>query len=451
MEESRFKLVTSSSSVSGLSIKVLEIESLSISGLTMSKLIYVLLDGVGDRPDPALNHLTPLEAAYTPNLDRLARMGATGIVYPVGKGISPESDIAVFSMLGYDLSSNYFGRGVVEAIGIGMDFRDGDIALRANFATLGKDGIVIDRRAGRNVTQKEALKLADAVNGLELSHGAEFKFVPTVAHRAVLTIRVSGRPLSAEISNTDPAYARIGGMGVAKEIKSRLYAQKAEPQISSEDARLTADLVNEFTEKAMSILKTHKVNQDREKNRKKPANVLLLRDAGNTLPDIKKISDRFGVKFASILDMPVEKGVAKITGMSDHKAGGIRDYEIKAKKTLELIDKYDGVYIHIKGPDEPGHDGDAKRKTSVVEQIDAEFFNILVQKAGLDDTIFIVSADHSTPCSLKGHSADPVPVLISGPKVKRDAVCRFTEREAARGSFGIMRGIEVLPKALTYI
>ncbi|MFQ6134678.1 MAG: alkaline phosphatase family protein [Nitrososphaerales archaeon] len=417
----------------------------------MGKLIYVLLDGVGDRPDPALNYLTPLEAAYTPNLDRLARRGAAGVAYPVGKGISPESDIAVFCMLGYDLSSNYFGRGVVEAVGVGMDFSDGDLALRANFATLDEEGIVIDRRAGRDVTQEESLELAEAVNGLELSHGAEFEFVPTVAHRAVLKIRVEGRPLSAEIDNTDPAYARVGGMGVAKETKGRLYLQKAEPLNDSEDARLAADLVNEFTEKAISVLKTHKVNRDREKNRKKPANVLLLRDAGNTLPDIKKIPDRFGVKLASILDMPVEKGVAKITGMSDHKAGGIRDYEIKAKTALELIDKYDGVYIHIKGPDEPGHDGDAKRKTEVVEQIDAGFFNLLTQEADLDDTTFLISADHSTPCSLKGHSADPVPVLISGPKVERDTVCRFTEREAARGSLGTMGGIEVLPRALTYI
>ena len=416
----------------------------------MSKLIYVLLDGVGDRSDAVLNYLTPLEAAFTPNLDALARSGVAGIVYPVGRDVSPESDIAVFCMLGYDLSSNYFGRGVVEAIGVGMDFRDGDLALRANFATLDEEGIVLDRRAGRDVTQEDALDLAEAINEVDLSHGAEFEFVPTVAHRAVLKIRVDGISLSAEVSNTDPAYERVGGMGVAKEIKGRLYLQKAEPMNRSEDARLAADLVNEFTKKATDVLKKHRVNRNREKNRLKPANVLLLRDAGNNLPNIAKISDRFGVKLASLVDMPVEKGVANITGMSYHKAGGINDYEVKAKKTLELLDRYDGVYIHIKGPDEPGHDGDAGRKTSVVEQIDGRFFNRLTREADLEDVVFVVSADHSTPCSLKGHSADPVPVIISGSNVKGDSICRFTEKEASGGSLGTLRGVEVLPRALTY-
>jgi len=287
----------------------------------MRKLIYVLLDGVGDRPNPILNHLTPLEAAYTPNLDKLTRDGMTGIVYPVGKGISPESDIAVFCMLGYDLSSNYFGRGVVETVGVGMNFKDGDLALRANFATLGDNGIVIDRRAGRNLSQKEAKDLAESIQKIELSHNASLEFVPTIAHRAILKIETEDMKLSAEISNTDPAYDRIGGMGIAKETSGGLYLQKAEPLKDIEGARLAADLVNEFTDKTMSILKTHKVNIERERNGMKPANVLLLRDAGNTLPNITKISDRFNTNFASILDMPVEKGVAKITGMKYYETG----------------------------------------------------------------------------------------------------------------------------------
>ena len=416
----------------------------------MDKLIYVLLDGVGDRPNPKLNYLTPLEAAYTPNLDKLVRDGISGIVHPVGKSISPESDIAVFCMLGYDLSSNYFGRGVVETVGVGMNFKNGDLALRANFATLGDNGIVIDRRSGRNLSQKETGDLADSIKKVKLSHNASFEFVPTIAHRAVLKIKTGDKKLSAEISNTDPAYDRIGGMGVTKETKDELYLQKAKPLKDVEGARLAADLVNEFTEKAISILKTHKVNTKREKNGMKPANVLLIRDAGDTLPNITKISDRFNVKFAAILDMPVEKGIAKITGMRDYKAGNISDYHAKAKKTTELLQTHDGVYIHIKGPDEPGHDGDAERKTKIVEQIDSDFFSTLIQEVDLEHTIFLISADHSTPCTIKGHSADPVPVLISGHKVEPDNVCRFTEKEAAKGGLGVMLGKNVLPKALSF-
>ena len=416
----------------------------------MDKLIYVLLDGVGDRPNPKLNYLTPLEAAYTPNLDKLVRKGISGIVHPVGKGISPESDIAVFCMLGYDLSSNYFGRGVVETIGVGMNFKNGDLALRANFATLGDNGIVTDRRAGRNLSQKEAGDLADSINNAKLSHNASFEFVPTIAHRAILNLKTENKKLSAEISNTDPAYDRIGGIGVAKETNEELYLQKSRPLKDIEGARLAADLVNEFTEKAISILKTHKVNTTREKNGMKPANILLLRDAGDTLPNITKIPDRFRVKFASILDMPVEKGVSKITGMRDYKAGNISDYHAKAKKTTELLQTHDGVYIHIKGPDEPGHDGDAERKTKIVEQIDSDFFHQLIKEVDMEDTIFLISADHSTPCTIKGHSADPVPVLISGHKVEHDNVCRFTEKEATKGGLGVMLGKNVLSKALSF-
>ena len=416
----------------------------------MSKLIYVLLDGVGDKVEPSLNYLTPLEAAHTPYLDSITRKGVSGIVYTVGKGISPESDIAVFCMLGYDLSSNYFGRGVVEAIGVGMDFKQGDLALRVNFATE-QDGVIVDRRAGRDLTSDETKELASAINSIKLSGGATFKFIPTVSHRAVVKFRVDGRILNSEITNTDPAYKRVRGMGIVKETSGKLYLKTSTPLNDSAEAKLASDLVNEFTEKTRSILKSHKVNLDRERKSQKPANVLLLRDAGHVLPDIPKMSDRFGISFASILDMPVEKGVARISGMSDFSGGDSSNYKAKAKKALSLLKKYDCVYVHIKGPDEPGHDGDALKKKKVIELIDSDFFKILISNVDMGNTTFIVSADHSTPCSDKSHSDDPVPLVISGPNVKRDSVCRFTEKEAAKGSLGIMRGIDVLPKALTYL
>jgi len=176
------------------------------------KIGYVLLDGCGDRPVPSLNYTTPLEAAYTPNLDRIAAKSRLGSVTTVGKGIAPESDIAVFNMLGYSFDQGYPGRGVIEAVGCGLEVRNGNLALRANLASA-RGGRIIDRRAGRDVTQQEAEFLARDLNSITLD-GARFEFKATISYRGVLVIRAD-EPLSAPISNTDPAYARVGGFGAA--------------------------------------------------------------------------------------------------------------------------------------------------------------------------------------------------------------------------------------------
>ncbi len=413
----------------------------------MGRLVYVLLDGVGDRPDPRLNYITPLEAAYTPNLDSLARKGFSGLVYPVGKSIAPESDIAVFNMLGYEFKEGYVGRGVIEVIGSGVDFRDGDLALRANFATIDKGMNILDRRAGRDLSNEEAKILAESINKqVKLSHPkTSFEFVSTVAHRAALSIRVEGVLLSSNISNSDPAYLRLKGIGVAKTEQEVLKLQRVQALDDRFETKLSADLVNEFTEKSIEVLTNHPVNLSREKSGKKPANVILLRDAGNSLPRLKRLDEKYGLKFACLLDMPVERGIARLTGMVEVEAGGIKDYEIKAKRTAELLKSYDCVYVHIKGPDEPGHDGDAILKKKVIEDIDSRFFRTLINLISLDDVIIAISADHSTPCQIKNHSADPVPLLISGISKAKDGTCRFTEKEASKGSLKTLKGAEVLP------
>ncbi|MEM3437102.1 MAG: alkaline phosphatase family protein [Nitrososphaerales archaeon] len=413
----------------------------------MKKLIYILLDGVGDRPDPELNYVTPLEAAYTPNLDFLARKGKSGLVYPVGKDISPESDIAVFNMLSYEFKEGYVGRGVIEAIGAGINFKDGDLALRANFATIDKDMTILDRRAGRDLSSEEARTLAESINKqVKLSYPkAYFEFLSTIAHRATLVIRVEGIVLSSNISNSDPAYTRFKGIGVAKADKKILKLQKVRALDDKFESKLSANLVNEFTEKSIEILKNHPVNLFREKNGKKPANAILLRDAGNSLPKLKRLDEKYGLKFACLLDMPVEKGIARLTGMVEIESGGIKDYEIKAQKVSNLLEVYDCVYVHIKGPDEPGHDGDAILKKKVIEEIDSKFFGNLLKLIDLDKVIIAVSADHSTPCQIKNHSADPVPLLISGNKITKDGTCRFTEKEASKGSLKTLIGAKVLP------
>ncbi len=418
----------------------------------MPKLLYVLLDGVGDRPDPKLGGRTPLGAARTPSLDLLASKGASGLVYSVGEHISPESDIAVFNMLGYSFGNEYFGRGVVEAIGRGLDFKTGDLALRANFATLKDDGTIGDRRAGRDLTKEEAEALAKAVREeVRLPSGAQLQFEHTVGHRAVLAIRVKGKRLSANIDNTDPAYSRIGGMGVAKEGLAVLRVQRSAPLDADGSSRLSAELVNEFTDRARLVLEAHPVNKERRKKGKMPANIILLRDAGNIYPSLMPVKEKYGLNFACLLDMPVEKGIARVTGMSQHDGGEVDDYAYKSAQAGVLLRRYDVVYVHIKGPDEPGHDGMSEEKKQIIEDIDVQFFKSIMDQVLSGKFALVLSADHATPCQLKSHSADPVPLLVTGGRVKSDGTRRFTESAAKSGSLGVLRGIEVLPKALSIV
>lgn len=418
----------------------------------MPKLLYVLLDGVGDRPHPSLGGRTPLEAARTPALDSLAANGVSGQVYTVGRGIAPESDIAVFSMLGYSFGEDYPGRGVIEAVGAGVDFKPGDVALRANFATVDEEMNIVDRRAGRNLSDDEGRRLAGAITkSLKLSRrNASFTFVHTVAHRAVLSFRADGTPLSGSISNTDPAYAKVRGMGVAKEKVAKARPLLCVPLDETEGARVAALLVNEFTEKSHEILEKDEVNALRKSKGFKPANMILCRDAGNALPNIQTLEQKFGRRFAAVADMPVELGIGSLTGMKVFTSGGVFDYAAKCERVFDLLRKYDVVYLHIKGPDEPGHDGDAVRKAKIIEGIDSGFFAPLVSSRITDDVVVAVSADHSTPCLLKAHSDDPVPLLLSGSGVRGDGTRRFTEQESKTGSLGTLLGVQVLPIAIRY-
>ena len=194
-------------------------------------MIYVLLDGVGDLPHPDLKNTTPLDYANTPNLDKMTRNGVMGEVISVGKGIAPESDIAVFNMLGYKFQhSEYAGRGVIEAIGTGIDFKDGDLALRGNFATLDDSGIIVDRRAGRKIEKEDALEVSKEIEKkIKFSEpGATVVVAPTIGHRVVVRIRCEGKQLSSEISNTDPAYSRVDGMGIAKAVGDYLKIERCQ-------------------------------------------------------------------------------------------------------------------------------------------------------------------------------------------------------------------------------
>ncbi|MGA0296295.1 MAG: alkaline phosphatase family protein [Nitrosopumilaceae archaeon] len=417
-------------------------------------MIYVLLDGVGDLPHPDLDGKTPLEAANTPILDKIAKNGAIGEVISVGKGIAPESDIAVFNMLGYKFHhSDYAGRGVIEAIGVGIDFKNGDLALRGNFSTLNDEGAIIDRRAGRQIEKEDAEGIAKEIETkMKLTQpNSSVVVAPTIGHRVTVRIRTEGVNLSSEITNTDPAYARVAGMGVAKAVGDFMKIEKCLPLEDTENSKLTADLVNEFTEQSLQIMKDSEINQRRDQSNKKKLSCILLRDAGNKYPDVIPINDKYSMNFSCIVDMPVELGISDVLKMKAFEAGGLTDYEEKAKVAAKAMETQNAIYVHLKGPDEFGHDGDAIGKMKNIEEIDQRFFKTLVENIDSSKVAIVISADHSTPCINKGHSDDPVPVLVSGDFIKKDGTTRMTEEQAKKGSIGLLQGAEVVTTALDLI
>ena len=417
-------------------------------------LIYVLLDGVGDLPHPDLDGKTPLEAANTPVLDKIASNGAIGEVISVGKGIAPESDIAVFNMLGYKFNhSDYAGRGVIEAIGVGIDFKDGDLALRGNFSTLDDEQVIIDRRAGRQIEREDADGIAKEIEEkVKFSHpGITVEVSPTIGHRVTVRIRADSQKLSSRITNTDPAYSNIGGMGVAKAVGDFLKIEKCLPLEENDNAKFTANLVNEFSEQSTNIMKESQINKKRLEEKKKQLSCILLRDAGNKYPNVISINEKYGMNFSCIVDMPVELGISDVLKMKAFEAGGLTDYEEKARVAAKAMETQNAIYVHLKGPDEFGHDGDAVGKMKNIEEIDQRFFKTLVDNIDSSKVAIIISADHSTPCINKGHSDDPVPILVSGDFIKNDGTTRMTEEQAKKGSMGLLQGAEVVTKSLELI
>jgi 2,3-bisphosphoglycerate-independent phosphoglycerate mutase len=422
------------------------------------KLLYIVIDGMGDLPNKDISNRTPLEAAKTPNMDILARRGKTGLMYSVRKGVAPESDVAVISLLGYDPFEYSTGRGIIEAVGAGINLKNGDLALRCNFATLGKDKEILDRRVARSLSTEEAIELRKAANKeIKLtSHPAEFVFENTLGHRAVLVIKHKNKSLSGKITNTDPAYSIVNGLGVAVTTVD-MHLKTCQPMEDGEEAQISADLVNEFTEKTHELWENHPVNQKRAAEGKLKANVVLSRDAGSKLPNFFSINERYGVDFAALADMHAESGIAKLAGMQSSllppPTGDLKkDCEIRVKHLLDILPDHDCFYIHLKGPDEPGHDGNCHRKTDVISAIDKYFFGELLSQIDLKNVLFCITADHATPCILKVHSDTPVPLLLSGGPIKDEPILKFSEKDCAKGSLGTLDyGYELMPKLMALL
>jgi 2,3-bisphosphoglycerate-independent phosphoglycerate mutase len=242
------------------------------------------------------------------------------------------------------------------------------------------------------------------------------------------------------------------GFGVAKsKLGTETFLEECRPLDESHEAKFSAELVNEFTRKTASLLENHPVNLRRQSSGKLKANAILSRDAGNRLPSLFDINKNYGIDFACLVEMPVEKGIAALAGMSVIEilppSGDLKlDSRLKAERLIKNLRYHEGFYVHIKGPDEPAHDGDFTAKKKSIETIDKEFFSRLLETLNLERILVCVTADHSTPCKMKSHSDDPVPVLIAGRGTQSDGLRRFCESECAKGSLGVIpKGTELMP------
>lgn len=419
------------------------------------KLLYLVLDGMADSlKDP----VTTLEKAYKPGLDFIAEKGVCGLMYVIGEGVAPESDAAVISLLGYDPHKVYTGRGPLEALGAGLSFREGyEVAFRANFATVEPETLrLIDRRVKRSLSSEEARELAKAVDNIDLGkYGGYARVKATVGHRAVVIIGSRERKLSPMVENSDPAYYRKGLISVATK-SYKPYIKEITPLEDTEKARVTAELANIFTRKAIEILDKHPINEERRRKGMLPANAILLRDAGGELPKATPLPEKYSAKFALVAEMPVELGIGRAFGAHVREVppptgNPEEDYRLRLKVTLELLKEYDIVYVHLKGPDEPGHDGNMELKKRRIEEIDKYFVQPFLKEKP-DNVAILVTADHATPPSAKTHTDDPVPLALYSPNITPDTVSKLTEKECSKGKLGVFKhGWEMLPTILKMI
>jgi len=283
--------------------------------------------------------------------------------------------------------------------------------------------------------------------------GATFVLESTVEHRGVLLIRADEGRLSAEVTNTDPAYRKEGSLGIALETFEPEVA-RCESLADTAEARRAAELTNTFVEGAAKILDASEVNAERRRKGKLSGNLILTRDGGDHRPTLQPIRERFGLDWGCFVEMPVERGIAILLGMSPVAAPRLateESYADWARLAIEALGGYDALYVHIKGPDVPAHDGRALEKRDVIATIDRAFFGEMLPVIDPKRTIVAVTADHSTSCVRKAHTDAPVPLVVCGGPVTSDGSTAFGERACATGSLGQLRGTEILPRLIPLV
>jgi 2,3-bisphosphoglycerate-independent phosphoglycerate mutase len=382
----------------------------SISQPSPSKIVLVVIDGLGGLPRPETGK-TELETAHTPNLDQLAAKGICGLIDPVSPGITPGSAPGHLALFGYASLTLTIGRGVLEAIGIDFDLQPEDVAARGNFCTVDEAGLVVDRRAGRISTEK-CTELCRLLDGLVIDE-VEILVSPVRDHRFVVVFR--GEGLVADVNDSDPQ--RIG------------VATKSITALSRKANRL-ARIANQFVAQAKTTLAGHH-----------PANMVLMRGFSN-LPHLPSMGEIYKLKAAAIASYPMYRGLAKLVGMKVLSTGTSVEDEFNTLK--QNFADYDFFFLHIKGSDAAGEDGDFDRKVRVIEQVD----KALPELISLKPDVIVVTGDHSTPAMLKGHSWHPVPIILYSKWCRPDRVSEFSESACLSGGLGRFPATEVMPLAM---
>lgn len=379
-----------------------------------SKIVLLVADGLGGLPmEPG--GPTELEAARTPNLDRLARVSSMGLLEPVGPGITPGSGPAHLALFGYDPIRYNIGRGVLEGLGIDFQLTPRDVAARFNFATVDAGGNLVDRRAGRLSTEENGRLVKKLREGLREEKGVEV-FVETVKeHRGLLVIRGDG--LCGDIHDTDPQE-----LGVPP-LPARAADKKAER---------TAGIVNTLISQAAAIL-----------GGEKKGNMILLRGFAKHEP-LPTMRDRYGVDAFAVAQYPMYRGLARLVGMTvaPHTSSTAGDCAALAGN----FSRHDFFYCHFKKTDSCGEDGDFKEKIAAIEELDG----IIPELLKLKPDVFAVTADHSTPCRLAMHSWHPVPLLLNSPYCRPGDAKRFNEKSCACGALGLRPSTHLMPILLAH-
>jgi 2,3-bisphosphoglycerate-independent phosphoglycerate mutase len=367
------------------------------------KYVVIIGDGMADFPIEEIGGKTPLMVAHTPFMNMMAQEGLCGKVNTVPEGFSPGSDVAAMSIFGYDPAKYYTGRAPIEAAGMDIELGDTDVAFRCNLVNLALETghTVMTDYSGGHITTEEAKVLIDRLN--EKMGDDEFHFFPGVSYRHIMVWK-SGL---WQMSSTPPH--DITG----KEVREYL------PRGTGADVALT------LMEKSQRILGADPLNEERKKAGKLPANSIWLWGQGKR-SKLPSFADKFHLKGATVAAVDLVKGVSRLAGFDAPYVEGATgyldtDYRAKAGKAMELLEKYDIVYIHIEAPDEASHNGDLKEKIHAIERIDADVVGPILEKTGKETRILMVT-DHATPISMKTHYAVPVPFIIYD-KGKKQSGC----------------------------
>lgn len=375
-----------------------------------TRIVLVVMDGLGGYADASNG--TELEEAATPHLDALAAEGAVGLVEPVGPGITPGSGPGHLGLFGYDPLEFELGRGVLSAAGLEVKLEPGDVAARGNLATLDAAGRITDRRAGR-LPDAEASEVVTALSAGIKIEGVEVEFVHEAQHRVLVVLRGPG--LDPGVADTDPQV-----VGAEPRVPVALHAS----------AERTAEVISELDEQVRALLADHP-----------RANVLLLRgfDSHRALPSMQ---ERYGLSPASVAIYPMYRGIARLVGMEVLPRPSDLDAQIQALR--DNWDRFDYFFLHHKGTDSAGEDGDRPAKIAAVEALDAAIPSL--RELGPD--VIVVTGDHSTPTQMAAHSWHPVPALIWAERVGRDDVTQFGERWCRGGALGTRPTKDLMPIAL---